>query len=208
MLSYFFRGMLTVGLQPAVVKFSGKKVLLMVTPKDSYSLGPMLFLTKPRWYNEKDQEIKTILWDQSDFSGIILGKFAFFTLMFLLLEGPILKVEMLGYRHKGDPIRESKRECTTRAALTSLIHSSNGSYLGRMATGSLAPLLTGGLVSPENGKTDFLFVSRSGKVTLQFLNVNYFHVFPIIPVLGEQKLTKLKVFSYSFYRQVTFFLSM
>lgn len=31
----------------------GKKVLLMVTPKDSYSLGPMLFLTKPRWYNRE-----------------------------------------------------------------------------------------------------------------------------------------------------------
>ena len=77
-----------------------------------------------------------------------------------------------------------------------------------MATGSLAPLLTGGLVSPENGKTDFLFVSRSGKMTLLFVNVNYFSVFPIIPVLGEQKLTKLKVFSYSFNRQVTFFLSM
>lgn len=121
--------------------------------------------------------------------------------MFLLLEGPILKVEMLGYLHKGNSISESKRECTS-APLTSLIHSSNGSYLGRMATGSLAPLLTG-----ENGKTDFLFVSRSGKVTLLFVNVNYFYVFPIIPVLGEQKLTKLKVFSYSFYRRVTFFLS-
>lgn len=33
-------------LQPAVVKFGGKKVLLMVTQKDSYRLGPMLFLTK------------------------------------------------------------------------------------------------------------------------------------------------------------------
>lgn len=44
------------GLQPAVVKLGGKKVLLMVTPKDSYSLGPM-FLTKPSWYNrEKSRE--------------------------------------------------------------------------------------------------------------------------------------------------------
>lgn len=47
MLGYFLKGMLKVGLQSAVVKLGGKKVLLMVTQKDSYSFGPMLFLTKP-----------------------------------------------------------------------------------------------------------------------------------------------------------------
>lgn len=58
-------------------------------------------------------------------------------------------------------------------------------------TGCLIPLPTGRLVSPENGRTAFLFVSMARKMTLSLVNVNCFSVFPITPVLGdERKLTR------------------
>lgn len=104
------------GLQPAVVKLGGKKVLLMVTPKDSYSLGPM-FLTKPSWYNrEKSREKNNSLRRKRFFRNYTWQVFILHFNIFASGKASSekkkkKKKEILGYLYKEDPTRESKSEC-------------------------------------------------------------------------------------------------